>query len=698
MRSFFLSLLGILLFLQNNAQQNAEQWRGPHTLAQLHAAPVALIPFPQQVEWHKEPWTSKGSVVIAYAATDTVKNAVRVLEATLSAAGIKTVQRVLKAGDPTPVGAIRLQTDKHLATKAEGYALRASAAGVVITGKDAAGLFYGVGTLKQLLLQQNNIWTIPGCTILDWPAFGLRGLMHDTGRNFQEISALKHQIDILSTYKYNTFHWHLTDNPAWRPQSRIFPQLNEAANRRPTRDPELSYSFDDIRELIAYARERYITVIPELDMPGHSAYFEPTFGFKMGSEQGMAVLEKLLDEFCDEIPAADCPVIHLGSDEVHIPDPEAFMRRMSARVIAHGRKVMIWNPGLKAPPGSIEQLWWDVGLGEYRASDGNPMVDSYAGYLNSRNALNLVQRYFFQQPCGRKEGDSMALGGILCCWPDVRVDDKEKILLHNPVWPGAITYSEAVWCGRPTFVKTYLDVLPDRKTIAWQHFNEFEQRLANHRDRFFKKEPFPFVAFSDLTWQLYGPYIRTNDQPDSATFAPEKAGSNPGKAITVPGGIVMVKSLIEQYALADSALETIYVTTEVFSNTAREIHAWIGFETAARSDRMSAGIPAAGQWDANGGTILVNNKAVPAPQWLQPGANRSLMHSWGKPAEEVPYTDEEFYWSRPPAALQLKKGWNKIMMRVPRSYKRQNWMCVFVPVKLNGDGRWVEDRSLGYRK
>lgn len=689
-----------LSLLQGNGQAPTKEWTAPHALAELQSAPVALIPYPQQVSWEKDYWSpSVQQDIVWYGADEKgVRPALAALQALFAAEHVALgTPRQLPAGSTMPAGVISVTIDTTLSVKAEGYRLQVSKNGVKITGKDAAGAFYAVQTFRQLILSGKKQWVVQGCTITDWPAFGLRGFMHDTGRNFQELASLKRQLDTLAAYKFNTFHWHLTDNPAWRPQSNIFPQLNNPKNRKQTRNPEGSYSFAEIRDLIAYARERCITVIPELDMPGHSAYFEPTFGFKMGSPQGMEVLEKLIDEFCDAIPASDCPIIHLGSDEVHIPDPKQFMARMSARVRAHGRRIMVWNPGLTGEPGTIEQLWFDMDPSQLRASNGHPYVDSYAGYLNSGNALNLIQRYFFQQVCNRPQGDSIALGGILCCWPDTRVADKEKIFLYNPVWPGALTYSEAVWCGRPSHNRSYMLVMPAKNTLPWQHFNEFEKRLAAHRDRYFKKGPFPFAAFSHISMTLSGPFIRTTGQSAEAGFAPEHNGNAPTTTYPLTGGVQIIPELIKYYGLADSTFETVYLSAEIYSAAAKQIHAWIGFETPARSTRLSAGIPATGKWDANGGNVWVNGTALPAPKWLQPGANRFLTHTWERPGNEIPYTDEEFSWSRPPAAIPLKKGWNKVLIRVPRSYKEQNWQCIFVPVKAGPNGRWVEDGSLSYR-
>ncbi len=701
-----LCLCLVQIIVYTNAYSQAtpigEDWQATHTLQQLQAVPVALIPFPQQVSWTQGQYLLRFNTTIGYTGNNmpAIAGILRFLQDIL--ADHKIVARQLPFTNTAQIlsgSDILLRVDTTLAIKQEGYALKVSGKQITITGKDAAGLYYGVQTFRQLIVKKGNRYSLPFCSITDWPAFQLRGFMHDNGRNFQEIVSLKQQIDRLSMYKFNTFHWHFTDNPAWRPQSILYPQLNDAKNRKPGRDPGKSYSFNEIRELIAYARERFVTVIPELDMPGHSAYFKTSFGFTMESEQGMQVLEKLIDEFCTAIPVADCPVLHIGSDEIHIANPTAFIRRMTARVKANGRKVMVWNPGLPPEPGTIEQVWRDGVTSGMPVSGGNPYVDSYAGYLNSYDALSLVQRYFFQQVCNRPNGDATALGGILCCWPDTRVDDKTKIFLYNPVWPGALAYSEAIWCGRPQRYEKYMSALPPVSSLAGSYFHEFEKRLADHRDRFFKNEAFPYLRFGNMEWQLTGPYFRNATQPADQSFAPEKtiSGAGAGAVVTqkVTGGVVRMEGWLDPAIIAaGSANETVYLTAYIHCDKTRTIHAMTGFEAPVRSNRRSAGIPANGKWDANGGAIFINDKELQGPAWQNPGGNRYLKPTWETPANEIPYTDEEFYWARPPASIVLQKGRNKILVRMPCTYKDQAWMFAFVPVTRNEEGRWVDDLSV----
>ncbi|OIR12218.1 beta-hexosaminidase [mine drainage metagenome] len=699
---FFLSLFAFWSEQTFSQKLLDGSWKSPQSLTTLNAAPVALIPFPQKVTWSKEKFNLPKNIEIIFLKKDSVyvKYAVQSLQQILSANGVVSTKRILNIGALIPANSVFIQIDNNLTVKSEGYKLIVSKNAINISGKDQAGAYYGVQTFRQLIEKYKQQYFLNACTIIDWPAFQFRAFMHDNGRNFQSIEMLQSQIDTLSYYKFNKFHWHLTDNPAWRIESKIYPQLNDPKNRKPGRDPEKTYSFNDIRYLIHYAKERNVTIIPELDMPGHSAFFEKAFGFKMGSDEGMKILEKLIDEFCNEIPSVDCPIIHLGSDEVHIKNPKEFIERMSACVQSHGRKVMIWNPGLPAAKGIIEQVWY-----EERAKGGiivkdNPLVDSYSGYLNNYDALSLIQRYFFHQICNQPDGDSMALGGTLCCWPDTRVDNKQKILLYNPVWPGAITYSEALWCGRPENAYQYMNMLPSKNSEAGKYFHEFETRLAKHRDHFFTKENFPYVQFGNIDWRMTDIFSLHKGESFESVFSTEEISKKikeySEKTRLVTGGVLRLDGYFEPKKLSNDSIETIYLTTYLFSKESKKIYAWLGFETPTRSNRRCAGIPQIGKWDANGGTIWVNDKVPEAPKWENPGAYQYLKATWETPANEIPYTDEEFYWTRKPATIYLKSGWNKIVIRVPRTYNEQAWMSAFIPVKLNGNGKWVEDGSVKF--
>ena len=147
-------------------------------------------------------------------------------------------------------------------------------------------------------------------TITDWPAFKVRGFMHDVGRSVMPFEQLKRQIDLLSRFKVNVFHWHLTEKLAWRMEIKRYPQLTASENM--IRYAGDYYTQEQCRELDAYAAERGVTIIPEIDMPGHSDVFTKAMGFNMQSDQGVAALKNILDEVVDVFPNA--PYIHIGGD------------------------------------------------------------------------------------------------------------------------------------------------------------------------------------------------------------------------------------------------------------------------------------------------------------------------------------------------------------------------------------------------
>ena len=200
-------------------------------------------------------------------------------------------------------------------TPSEQYTLSTKGGRAVIIAQSAQAQNWGASTLRQITDKDGYV---PEVEIVDYPAFPIRGFMHDTGRNFREVELLKKDIDLMSFYKLNVFHWHLTDNPAWRIECHAYPQLNDPKFHTKGRDEGKFYTYDEIRDVIAYAKERGVMIIPEIDMPGHSAYFNRTFGFGMATAEGMKILEVCLKEFFKEISKEDCPYLHIGSDEVRV--------------------------------------------------------------------------------------------------------------------------------------------------------------------------------------------------------------------------------------------------------------------------------------------------------------------------------------------------------------------------------------------
>ena len=193
-------------------------------------------------------------------------------------------------------GAIRMFLNKvhNKEIGDEGYTLKVDDKGVLIEANKPEGLYYGTKTLLQLLpadIESNTVvknasWTIPAVTITDYPRFEWRGMMFDVARHFFTMDEVKQFIDNMVKYKYNKFHWHLTDDQGWRIEIKSLPKLTEVGAWRAPREGKWTtfskptpdepktyggfYTHEDIREIIRYADERFVTVLPEIDVPGHS--------------------------------------------------------------------------------------------------------------------------------------------------------------------------------------------------------------------------------------------------------------------------------------------------------------------------------------------------------------------------------------------------------------------------------------------
>ncbi len=517
------------------------------------------------------------------------------------------------------------------------YYLKSRKGDVVIEGNEV----WARQTLSQITDANGRI---PDVEIHDWSAYPFRGFMHDTGRNFQTIEMLKETIDLMCLYKINYFHWHLTDNPAWRIECKAYPQLNDPQYQRPGRNCGEFYTYDEIRELIAYAKERGITVMPEIDMPGHSAYFRNAFGFSMDSEEGMKVLEKCIDEFCEEIPSSMCPYLHIGSDEVYIADPKGFMSFTESLCKKHGRIAVAWDPGLPSDSTTVRQIWnTAAGSNAAQTKKGGRYLDSFMGYLNYYDPIYFTNKVFLHKACAQDVPDTTnALGGILCLWNDVRVDDKSRIALHNGMINGMMTFAERFWNGGEG---TYDDLV------------DFEDKMLYHKDVFLENHDVRWCPNANTLWK-----ITIADTID----------------LEARGGAVDVNDLCTENSIVVGDTVSAWASTNIFAEDDEMIQAWVGFEAAARSNRISGGIGPQGGWENEGRLFVNGEEYFPTQKWNEPEKYAFHYNTWHRPEEELPYTDEQFYWMREPVTIKLRKGNNEIRLYIPKTFKGQRWSFAFV--------------------
>ena len=273
----------------------------------------------------------------------------------------------------------------------EGYDLKIAANAVTLTAPDAAGLFYGVQTLRQilpasaeyeaLLFQKPRTVTLPALHVRDAPRYPWRGAMLDVARHFFAVDDVKRYIDLIALHKMNRFHLHLADDQGWRIEIRKWPDLTvKGGTTEVGGGPGGFYTQAQYADIVAYAADRFITVIPEIDMPGHTnaalvAYAELNCNGEAakvftGTEVGFSALcvdkdvtYRFIDDVVKEIAAlTPGPYFHMGGDEVKTLAPaqySAFVERVQAIVHAHGKQMIGWDEiaAARLAPTSIVQHW-----------------------------------------------------------------------------------------------------------------------------------------------------------------------------------------------------------------------------------------------------------------------------------------------------------------------------------------------------
>jgi hexosaminidase len=439
---------------------------------------------------------------------------------------------------PAAAGAITLALDEALG--AEAYRLTATERGVTIVGGDAAGVFYGCQSLLQLLPPEIHrratvpgaSWSIPAVTLEDSPRFGWRGAMLDVARHFLPKHDVLRFVDLMAMHKLNVLHLHLTDDQGWRIEIRKYPRLTEVSSWRAESQvgaqPDCPgdgrphggfYTQDDLREIVGYAAARHITVVPEIEMPGHvqavlAAY--PEFGVTgeplgVGTRWGIiehvanaeestvAFFCDVLDEVVDVFPSR---FVHVGGDECPrtqwAADPRTqelmrdrglrreadvqswFMARIGEHLTGLGRRMVGWDELLEGPvpEGTVISSWRGMTGAVTAAGRGYDVVSCPCDvvYLDFRQsdrsdepipvAIPLTVRdvYAFQPvPSGlTPEQAAHILGGQANIWTE-HMDSPRTIDYF--AFPRLSAIAEALW------------------SRGERDFDEFEPRLAEHLKR-----------------------------------------------------------------------------------------------------------------------------------------------------------------------------------------------------------------------
>lgn len=521
---------------------------------------VHVIPAPVAVENHSGQFELTNGMAIAYPEgnPDWAMAAEYLAGILKTSTGftIGTAATKPKAG-ASKVNRIVFQLDEKKVKHPEGYRLDVRADVITVKAKSAAGVFYAIQTLRQLFpaainantIQANVAWTAPACTIDDYPRFGYRGLHLDVGRHWFPVSFVKRYIDLLAMHKLNRFHWHLTEDQGWRIEIKKYPKLQKmAACRTQTLKGHYTdlpqqfdgipychyYTQDEIKEVVEYARQRFVTIVPEIEMPGHAlaaltAY--PELGctggpyetgtkwgvyddvFCAGNDRVFEFINDVFDEICPLFPGE---YMHIGGDECPktrwkecskcqsvikregLKDEHElqsyFMTRAGKLLEKHGKKMIGWDEILEGglAPGATVMSWRGIEGGIAAAKAGHDVIMTPGShcYLD-----------FYQSD---PESEPVAIGGQLSIEtvysyepiPTELTPEEAKFILgaqgnlwteyipspgkvEYMVWPRACALSEVVWSPKE---RRNWD---DFRTRLLVHFPRLSAMKVNYAKSFF---------------------------------------------------------------------------------------------------------------------------------------------------------------------------------------------------------------------
>ncbi len=464
------------------------------------AAQSALIPTPSTTAAGAAPWHLPDTLRIA-------SNDAAARPAAALLVELLRADRSRPARTTTGTGTIRLMLDRGDSAD-ESYTLTVSGDGMTITAHSLAGLRWGAQSGRQLIAGAHD-GTVDGVNISDQPRYPWRGAMLDVARHWFPVNDVLRWIEVMARYKLNVFHWHLSDDQGWRLAIARYPRLTSVGAWRTENDGTRSggfYTQAEIRRVVAYAAERGITIVPEIEMPGHSRAALAAYpalgctGEKLPVPNGWGVfddvlcpteatftfLEGVLTEVLALFPSHD---IHIGGDEVPkrrwkecaecqaiiaregLGDEEGLQRWFTARIAtwlrAHGRRMIGWDEILNggAPAGAIVQAWQGTNRIGVAIAAGADVIASPADwtYLNrpagpKELPLEHVLRF---DPSTPANGSAHVLGGEAPLWTEHVVSPANVEMMY---FPRLIGFAETMWSG-PADV------------------TEFQQRLAPEQAR-----------------------------------------------------------------------------------------------------------------------------------------------------------------------------------------------------------------------
>jgi hexosaminidase len=427
----------------------------------------------------------------------------------------------------TPTEETEVKTTEHNMdpnTTGESYKISVGKSILKIVSAQPSGLFRGIQTLRQLIpnqaatIKNMPVWEIPGGTIQDAPNYAFRGAMLDVARHFFTIQEVKRYIDLLAYYKINILHLHLTDDQGWRIEIKKWPKLTEVGGEKEVGGGTGGfYTQAQYKDLVAYANKHFITIIPEVDMPGHTNAASVAYPFLngngktpelyTGTEVGFSTWdannEKVYDFVTDvvnEISAmSPGPYFHLGGDESHVtkkPDYIKFVNRVSEIVKQAGKTPIGWDEIVTADTDStaIAQFW---------ASEKNAAIAVQKGMkviLSPAKKAYLDMQYKEDSPYGLHWAGYVPVDTAYIWTPETYAKGvpSELILgIEAPLWSETISNSDEIeYLAFPR--------LPGYAELAWsspekRDWNEYKGRLAL-QSLFFDRNKVNYYPSEKIDW------------------------------------------------------------------------------------------------------------------------------------------------------------------------------------------------------
>jgi hexosaminidase len=390
---------------------------------------------------------------------------------------------------------------------AEGYRIDVDKGGVQLAARSPAGLFRGVQTLRQLFLQPGRGGVagpvVPAVHITDHPRFGWRGAMLDVARHFMPVEAVKRYVDLLALYKMNVLHLHLSDDQGWRIYIDGWPRLAEyGGSLQVGGSPGGYYTKDDYTEIVRYAAAHYITIVPEIDTPGHTnaalaSYAElnctgvapPLYTGTAVGLSSLCIDKEVTYRFLDDVVRQISKLtpgeyFHIGGDEASqtsADDYARFIARAGEIVRSHGKRLLGWHEIARAdvPPDAVAQYWgsdsrMDANLARVAVEKGMKLV------LSPSSRVYLDMKYDPSTPLGLNWAGFIDVQTSYDWDPATLVDgvDEDDVLgVEAPLWTETITgIRDAEFMSFPR--------LPGVAEIGWspseRSWEKYRLRLAHH--------------------------------------------------------------------------------------------------------------------------------------------------------------------------------------------------------------------------